>query len=162
MNETMMTISGNLVDNPNLRRTNSGTNVASFRVASTQRRFDRETGTWVDGETLFVTVTAWRGMAENVNESLRKGMPVIAHGRYRQREYEKNEMLKTAYELEAVSVGPDLARGTARFERVVRTATPQLDTDDTGAPHDLTDEYVETDEGSVDPATGEVHELASA
>lgn len=165
MNETTMTIVGNLVDAPNLRRTKNGHCVANFRVASTPRRFDREKGAWVDGDTLFVTVTAWRALGENVAASLRKGMPVVVTGRYCQREYEKNEALRTAYELEASAVGPDLSRGVATFEKVSRPATPQFDLDENGAPADRTHEYLDLDHavpGEVDPATGEVRELASA
>ena len=80
MNDVQMTIVGNVVDTPKLRRTKSGHYVANFRVASTPRRFDRETNAWTDGETLFVTVTCWRAMGENVAQSLRKGQPVIVHG----------------------------------------------------------------------------------
>lgn len=164
MNETTMTVIGNLVDAPNLRRTRNGHSVASFRVASTPRRFDREKGTWVDGATLFVTVTAWRALAENVAQSLAKGQSVVVHGRYCQRGWEKDETLRTAYELEATAVGHDLARGVSVFERVVRTATPQFEIDDHGAPLDRTGEYLDeqADTGAVeiDPETGEVRELA--
>jgi single-strand DNA-binding protein len=167
MNETTMTIVGNLVDAPKLRRTKSGHFVANFRVASTPRRFDREKGAWVDCDTLFVTVTCWRALGENVAQSLHKGQPVLVHGRYYQREYEQNETLRTAYELEAIAVGPDLTRGVSTFERVARPAmVAQVDLDPDGIPADRTHEYLDLSDDDavveIDPATGEVRDLASA
>ncbi len=167
MNETNMTIVGNLVDAPKLRRTKSGHFVANFRVASTPRRFDREKGAWVDGDTLFVTVTCWRALGENVAQSLRKGQPVVVTGRYYQREYEQEETLRTAYELEALAVGPDLSRGVATFEKVNRPMpAAQVELDEDGIPVDRSDEYLdvisEQPRVHVDPETGEVRELAPA
>ncbi len=168
MNDTTMTIVGNLVDTPNLRRTKNGHCVANFRVASTPRRFDREKGEWVDCATLFVAVSAWRGLGENVAQSLHKGMPVIVTGRYYQREYEKNEALRTAYELDATAVGPDLSRGVAEFKRVSRpTYAVPVELDGDGIPADVSHEYlnlVDDDEVpvEVDPATGEIREYAAA
>ncbi len=182
MNDTMMTITGNLVDAPKLRRTKSGHCIANFRVASTPRRFDREKQTWVDGDTLFVTVSAWRALGENVAQSLGKGMPVIVTGRYYQREYTQDETLHTAYELDATAVGPDLSRGVATFERVSRSAyAASVQTDEDGIPADASTAYLDLDDGpaggaaggpeagagdvapaGVDPRTGEVRELAAA
>jgi single-strand DNA-binding protein len=167
MNETTMTIVGNLVDAPKLRRTKSGHFVANFRVASTPRRYDREKAAWVDGDTLFVTVTCWRALGENVAQSLHKGQPVVVHGRYYQREYEQNETLRTAYELEAIAVGPDLTRGVSTFERVSRAAmVAQVELDPDGIPEDRTHEYLDLSDDEavveIDPATGEVRELAAA
>jgi single-strand DNA-binding protein len=164
MNDTTMTVVGNLVESPKLRKTKSGHFVASFRVASTPRRYDREQGGWVDGKTLFVTVTCWRALGENVAQSLHKGQPVVVFGRYIQREWEKEETLKTAYELEAIAVGHDLTRGVTRFERVTRSGlTTEIDTDADGIPADHSDEYLEPDEpivAEIDVETGEVRELA--
>ena len=169
MNETIMTIVGNLVESPKLRRTKSGHFVANFRVASTPRRYDRESGAWVDGKTLFVTVTCWRALGENAAQSLRKGQPVIVTGRYYQREYEKNEMLRVAYELEAMAVGPDLNRGVTTFEKVNRPAfSVPVDLDPDGIPEDNTHDYLDLDDDNaaaeleIDPMTGEVRELATA
>ena len=171
MNDVQMTIAGNVVDNPKLRRTKGGHFVASFRVASTPRRFDREANAWVDGATLFVTVTCWRAMGENVAQSLRKGQPVIVQGRYCQREYERDDKLHTAYELEAIAIGHDLSRGTSQFEKVFRPVAPEVAVDDAGMPADETDHYLEVaDEVDIDPETGaeidietgEVRELAPA
>jgi single-strand DNA-binding protein len=167
MYDTTMTLIGNLVDSPKLRKTKNGHFVASFRVASTPRRYDREQGGWVDGKTLFVTVTCWRALGENVAQSLRKGQPVVVFGRYLQREWEKDEALKTAYELEAIAVGHDLSRGVTNFEKVFRPSlTTEIDTDTEGIPADETGRYLDLDDESivaeVDVETGEVHELVPA
>jgi single-strand DNA-binding protein len=165
MNDTTMTIVGNVVDSPKLRKTKSGHFVANFRVASTPRRFDREKNLWVDGATLFVTITCWRALGENVAQSLRKGQPVVVTGRYYQREYERDETLRTTYELEATAVGHDLTRGVAFFEKVSRPSlSPQVEVDEDGIPEDQSDHYLDlADEPAVeeiDLATGEVRELA--
>jgi single-strand DNA-binding protein len=157
-----MTLIGNLVDSPKLRKTKNGHFVASFRVASTPRRYDREQGGWVDGKTLFVTVTCWRALGENVAQSLRKGQPVVVFGRYIQREWEKDETLKTAYELEAIAVGHDLTRGVTAFDKVFRPSlTTELDTDAEGIPPDETNNYLDAESivAEVDVETGEVREL---
>lgn len=170
MNDCYMTITGNLVDAPVLRRTKAGHPVANFRVAQTPRRFDREKNAWVDGDTLFVTCTAWRGLAENAHQSLGKGQPVIVHGRYCQREYLSGETLRTAYELEAMAIGPDLNRGVTTFEKVSRPAVGMtVEVDDEGIPADRTHEYLDLEQSvgdapvaEVDLQTGEVRELVTA
>lgn len=168
MNDTTMTIVGNVVDSPKLRRTKSGHFVANFRVASTPRRFDREKNAWVDGDTLFVSVTCWRALGENVAQSLFKGQPVVLTGRYYQREYEQNEALRTTYELEATAVGHDLTRGVATFQKVTRPSlAPSVEVDDEGRPADQSERYLElaAEPGvvaEVDPETGEVREFAPA
>ena len=122
MNETQITIIGNLVDNPEMRFTPSGVAVASFRIASTPRYRDSKSGDWKDGDTLFLTCQAWRLVAENVAESLEKGMRAIVVGRLRQRSYETKEGEKrTVYELEADEVGPALSRATAKVTKVSRS-----------------------------------------
>lgn len=88
MNETAITITGNLVENPELRFTPSGQPVAKFRIASTPRFLDKSTNEWKDGDALFLTVNVWRQAAENVAESLTRGTRVIVQGRLRQRSYE--------------------------------------------------------------------------
>jgi single-strand DNA-binding protein len=163
MTDTHMTLIGNVVDTPKLRRTKNGHWVASFRVASTPRRFDREKNAWVDRDTLFVTVTCWRALAENVGASLRKGEPVVVTGRYGQREYEVEEALRTTYELEATAVGHDLTRGVSQFRRERRSALSMpVVVDDDGIPVDDSDHYLEVAEqpasATVDPTTGEVRE----
>lgn len=114
--ETLITIVGNLVDDPELRYTPSGDAVANFRVASTPRVYDRESAEWTDGETLFLTCTVWRQYAENVAESLARGNRVIVQGRLKQRSYENAEGEKrTVYEIDVEDVGPVLRFGTARL-----------------------------------------------
>ncbi|MEV8114468.1 single-stranded DNA-binding protein [Streptomyces sp. JH002] len=116
--ETVITIVGNLVDDPELRFTPSGAAVAKFRVASTPRIFDRQSNEWRDGEGLFLTCSVWRQAAENVAESLTKGMRVIVQGRLKQRSYEDREGIKrTVYELDVEEVGPSLKTATAKVTR---------------------------------------------
>ena len=122
MNETTITIIGNLVDSPELRFTPSGVAVARFRIASTPRYRDSKTGEWKDGDSLFLTCQAWRQLAEHVAESLDKGLRAIVTGRLRQRSYETKEGEKrTVYELEADEVGPALSRATAKVTKVSRS-----------------------------------------
>ena len=117
MNETMVTVVGNVVSDPTLRVTTSGAKVTSFRLASTERRFDRGTGGWRDGDTTFWQVSCWRRAAENVADSLAKGQPVVVHGRVRERGYEVEGQRRTSLEIDATTVGHDLSRGVARFRR---------------------------------------------
>lgn len=118
MNDTITTIVGNVVDTPSRRVLDSGVCVASFRVASTARRFDRVTNRWADGESLFLKVTCWRGLAENTIASVVKGDPVVVTGRLFTRTYEVAESRRASYELEATAIGLDLNRGRATFKRV--------------------------------------------
>jgi single-strand DNA-binding protein len=124
MYETTVTVVGNVVDDPKLRTTGSGWEVAGFRVASTARRRDAQTGRYVDGDSLFLSVTCWRALASNVAVSVRKGDPVIVTGTLSTRSWEKDGQKRSSYELEAQAVGPDLARGTAVFRRMPRGAAP--------------------------------------
>lgn len=119
--ETQITLVGNLVDDPELRFTNSGAAVASFRVASTPRTFDRQSGEWKDGESMFLTCSVWRQYAENVAESLQRGMRVIVQGRLRQRSYETREGEKrTVFEVDVEEVGPALRSATAKVTKTQR------------------------------------------
>jgi len=152
MHETMITVVGNLVDDPKLRTTESGVEVTSFRVASTSRRLDRETNRWVDYGQLFLGVSCWRSLGVNVVASLRKGDPVVVSGRLFTRQYERDGQLRSSYEMDAVAVGPDLARGTATFQRA-RPALP--------ATHAATDEHG-LPEAPPDEATGSPDASASA
>ncbi|MFD3537989.1 single-stranded DNA-binding protein [Streptomyces sp. NPDC058662] len=116
--ETVITVVGNLVDDPELRFTPSGAAVAKFRVASTPRIFDKQTNEWKDGEGLFLTCSVWRQAAENVAESLQRGMRVIVQGRLKQRSYEDREGVKrTVYELDVEEVGPSLKSATAKVTK---------------------------------------------
>ncbi len=120
--ETVITVVGNLVDDPELRFTPSGAAVANFRIASTPRTFDRQTNEWKDGDALFLSCSVWRQAAENVAESLQKGMRVVIQGRLKQRSYETREGEKrTVVELEVDEVGPSLAFATAKVTRASRS-----------------------------------------
>jgi single-strand DNA-binding protein len=120
--DTQITIAGNLVDDPELRFTPAGQPVARFRVASTPRFRDNTTGEWKDGDSLFLTCNVWRQAAENVAESLTRGMRVIVSGRLRQRSYETKEGEKrTVYEIEVDDVGPSLRNASAKVNRIARS-----------------------------------------
>ncbi|MQA93084.1 MAG: single-stranded DNA-binding protein [Streptosporangiales bacterium] len=119
--DTQITLVGNLVDDPELRFTPSGQAVAKFRVASTPRFLDRQSGEWKDGEALFLTCNVWRQAAENVAETLQRGMRVIVQGRLRQRSYEtKDGERRTVYEIEVDEVGPSLRSATAKVNKTQR------------------------------------------
>jgi len=119
--ETLITVVGNLTADPELRFTPSGAAVASFTIASTPRTFDRNTNEWKDGEALFLRCSIWRQAAENVAESLQRGMRVIASGRLKQRSYETREGEKrTVIELDVEEVGPSLKYATAKVNRTQR------------------------------------------
>src|SRR5271169_1357019 len=122
MNEAQMTLVGNLVDDPELRFTPAGQPVAKFRVASTPRYLDKQTNQWKDGDSLFLTCSVWRQAAENVAESLQRGMRVIVNGRLRQRSYETREGEKrTVYEVEVDDVGPSLRNASAKVVKSTRS-----------------------------------------
>ena len=119
--ETVITVVGNLTNDPELRFTPSGAAVANFTVASTPRTLDRTTNEWKDGEALFLRCSLWRQAAENVAESLQKGMRVVVTGRLRQRSYDTKEGEKrTVIELEVDEIGPSLKYATAKVNRANR------------------------------------------
>jgi single-strand DNA-binding protein len=134
-NEPIITVVGNLTADPELRFTPSSAAVANFTVASTPRSFNRQTNEWEDGTSLFLNCSVWRQAAENVAESLQKGMRVIVQGRLTARSYETREGEKrTVHELQVDEVGPSLAFATARPQRAERRpgqqsrpAQPQAD-----------------------------------
>ncbi len=122
--ETTITVIGNLTDDPELRFTPSGAAVAKFRVASTPRTMDRQSGEWKDGEPLFLQCNVWRQTAENVAESLVRGARVVVSGRLRQRTYETREGEKrTVMELEVDEIGPSLRYATCKVQKLSRGAT---------------------------------------
>jgi single-strand DNA-binding protein len=124
--DTQLTIVGNLVDDPQLRYTATGNAVANFRIASTPRFMDRATNEWKDGDSLFLTCNVWRQPAENVAESLQRGMRVIVSGRLRQRSYETKEGEKrTVYEVEVDEVGPSLRNASAKVTKSARSGGGQ-------------------------------------
>ena len=120
--ETTITVIGNLVDDPELRFTPSGAPVANFRIASTPRTFDRQSNEWKDGDTLFLSCAVWRQAAENVAESLQRGMRVIVQGRLKSRQYETREGEKrTVFEIDVEEVGPSLRNATAKVAKTQRS-----------------------------------------
>ncbi|GAY07795.1 single-stranded DNA-binding protein [Pseudonocardia sp. N23] len=118
MNEIYTTIVGNVASTPMRRRTADGTDLASFRLASNVRRFDRDAGEWVTSGTSYVTVTAWRRLGVNVGASFVKGDPVVVYGRLSTREYTTKEGdSRIDVEIDANAIGPDLSRCTAAVSR---------------------------------------------
>ncbi|MCK7676424.1 single-stranded DNA-binding protein [Corynebacterium pygosceleis] len=116
--EVPITFVGNLVADPELRFTQSGTAVANFRIASTPRRYDSQSSQWVDGEPVFMAGNIWRQAAENAVESLTKGMRVIVVGTLEQRSYETKEGEKrSVYEIKAEEIAPSLKYATAKVTR---------------------------------------------
>jgi single-strand DNA-binding protein len=119
--ETIITVVGNLTDDPELRFTPSGAAVANFTVASTPRNFDRNSNEWVDGEAMFLRCSIWRQAAENVAESLQRGMRVVVQGRLKSRSYETREGEKrTVFEIDVEEIGPSLKFATAKVNRTSR------------------------------------------
>jgi single-strand DNA-binding protein len=124
--ETVITVVGNLVDDPELRFTPSGAAVANFRIASTPRTFDRQSNEWKDGDALFLSCSVWRQAAENVAESLQRGMRVVVQGRLKSRQYETREGEKrTVFEIEVEEVGPSLKYATAKISKTSRSGSGQ-------------------------------------
>ena len=122
--ETQLTIIGNLTDAPQLRFTPNGAAVANFTIASTPRTFDRQSNQWVDGEALFMRCSLWKEAAENVAESLQKGMRVIASGRIKQRSFQDRDGNdRTVIEMDVDEIGPSLKFATARVTRVAVSYT---------------------------------------
>ena len=116
--ETTITLVGNLTADPELRFTPSGAAVANFTVASTPRTFDRQTNEWRDGDAMFLNCAVWRQAAENVAESLQKGMRVIVQGRLKSRSYETREgERRTVFEIDVDEIGPALKYATAKVSR---------------------------------------------
>lgn len=124
--ETVITVIGNLTGDPELRFTPSGSAVANFTIASTPRTFDRQTNAWVDGDTLFLRASVWKEAAENVAETLTKGMRIIAQGRLKSRTYETKEGEKrNVTELEVDEIGPSLRYASAKVTRTQRSGQAQ-------------------------------------
>jgi len=126
MNETVITVVGNLTADPELRYTQNGLPVANFTIASTPRNFDRQANEWKDGDPLFLRASVWKEFAEHVAGTLTKGMRVIAQGRLRQRSYQDREgNQRTAIELEVDEIGPSLKYATAQVTRAASTGGGQ-------------------------------------
>jgi single stranded DNA-binding protein len=138
INEAQVFLAGYVAREPKFRVTSNGVSVASLRVGYTPRRVDRETGEWADMASSFVTVICWRGLADNVATCLRKGEPVLVKGRLQVRPYDKDGVSRLAVEIEASSVGYDLARGVANFQRSRRSpGEPALGRPAAGEPDGL-------------------------
>ena len=123
-NDTQITVVGNLTADPELRFTPSGAAVTNFTIASTPRTFDKQANEWKDGEALFLRCSIWRQAAENVAETLQKGMRVIAQGKLVARSYEKDGQKRTVNELQVEEIGPSLAFATAKVTRAMRGGQP--------------------------------------
>lgn len=119
MNDTMVTLVGNVATNVEYRESATG-GVARFRFAVTPQRWDRQSGSWSDGHTNFYTVFAWRALAMNLAGSVSVGEPLLVHGRLKVREEERDGQRRTFVDIDAVAVGHDLSRGTSAFRRVVK------------------------------------------
>jgi single-strand DNA-binding protein len=157
---TQITIVGNVVDDVVLRQTSSGFSRLSFRVANTERRRDRDTGQWVDGDKLFVGVTFWREFAENVALSLKKGDPIIVKGRIFSRQYVKDESNHVSYEIDPESIGPDLARGVSKFDKRRRGYSGSIEVDPNGYPvRPVEDGYIMVGEDAAPTVTKSEREL---
>ncbi len=159
MNDTTVTVVGNVATEPRYHVSRSGVPLCSFRVGTTPRRKDWETNAWVDGPTSYYGVTCWRFAADNVAGSLKIGEPVLVTGRQRVRNWERDGKSGTAVEIDAVAVGHDMFRGQSRFTRVVRQAAGTPDQQDAAAQHDraLADEFDRRrdDDGGRDRAVAE-------
>ena len=153
MNDCYLTVAGNVVGAPRLRMTKKGFPVTNFRVASTPRRFDADEQKWVDCDTLYLTVTCWRAMAENAAASLSKGQPVVVTGRFYARAYTVDESVRISHELEATAIGHDLARGTSEFRKTFRPAgATEMPVDEDGVPVDDSDHWIDIETGEITDA----------
>jgi len=135
MFDTPVTVTGNVLTAPEWRRTTTtGTFLVTFKVASTSRRFDKERGIWVDGDSLRVRVLCWRRLGENVSVSVQLGDPVVVHGRLYSRDWtDEQGTRRTSYELDAVSVGHDLSKGVDKFARRKAAGATDMVHDPSGA-----------------------------
>jgi single-strand DNA-binding protein len=157
MKETILTVTGNVVDTPQRRKTEAGHSVASFRIASTERRYDKGNGRWIDGDSLYLKVTCWRALADNVDRSVVQGDPVIVTGRLYTRAYEVEGQRRSSYELEAHALGLDLSRGVADFTRTKSLGGPAFEvTRESGAQDGPASEAADVDaaDDTADDAAG--------
>jgi single-strand DNA-binding protein len=164
-NELTLTLVGWLGTEPrHYPGTNGATPFTTFRMASTRRWFDRDKGVWADGRTEWFTVKSWRSAARNVAESLRKGDPVVVHGRLSTEEWTGPDGSRTTLVLDAIAIGPDLAYGSARYSRTVHASGAGPDgagpdgaegeivlADDELAPDELDDDELNEETGELDP-----------
>jgi single-strand DNA-binding protein len=157
VNETDVTVVGNIVNSPQRSRLPSGDSVTNFRMASTSRRFDRETQAWTDHRTFFVDVECWGELGGNVSHTLSKGDPVVVRGEIYTHEWESDQGRRSRPQVRAAHVGPDLTRGVADFRRSAR-ALPQAEPagEPDGDPYaDRATDYIEG-EGTLDQVDSDV------
>lgn len=122
MNDIITTVIGNAVTDVSLRVTTTGTSVASFRIASNSRRFDKSTSSWIDQEPSYLSITAWSQLAENVALSVHKGQPLVVTGKLKVRQWQDADKSGTNVEIDAIAIGHDLNRGTSEFTKVKRVS----------------------------------------
>jgi single-strand DNA-binding protein len=122
MNDIITTVIGNAVTDVSLRVTSTGASVASFRIASNSRRFDKSTNSWIDQEPSYLSITAWSQLAENVALSVHKGQPLVVTGKLKVRQWQDADKSGTNVEIDATAIGHDLNRGTSEFTKVKRVS----------------------------------------
>jgi len=151
MNETYVTISGNVVGDPVARATKANVPFVTFRVASNVRRVDFKTGEYIDAGTNFVNVTAFRSLGVNLANSLKKGEPVLVYGRMRINQWVNGERSGTTVEIDAYNVGHDLTWGQTQY---VKVAKPQLNQSDRMADQEVQDaaDQLDRDAAAADAA----------
>ena len=137
MNETDVTVVGNIVNAPQRSRLPSGDSVTNFRMASTSRRFDREAQAWVDHRTFFVDVECWGDLGGNVSHTLSKGDPVVVRGEIYTHAWESEQGRRSRPQIRAAHVGPDLTRGVAEFRRTARPVPSAVPAEGAEPPADL-------------------------
>ncbi len=148
MNDALITVVGYVAAEPHYELLASGTPLMSLRIGSTPRRYDRDLGQWRDEDPMFLTVSCWRTLADNLqNCELKRGDPVIVTGRLRIREYVKDDQRRFSAQIEATTVGHDLSRGVARFQRAQRSAAAP---EDRRQADDLADRWLQTPDLSED------------
>jgi len=122
MNDIITTVIGNAVTDVSLRVTSTGASVASFRIASNSRRFDKSTNSWIDQEPSYLSITAWSQLAENVALSVHKGQGLVVTGKLKVRQWQDADKSGTNVEIDATAIGHDLNRGTSEFTKVKRVS----------------------------------------
>ncbi len=144
MNDALITVVGYVAAEPHYELLSSGTSLMSLRIGSTPRRYDRDLGQWRDEDPMFLTVSCWRSLADNLQGcELKRGDPIIVTGKLRIREYMRDEQPRFSAQIEATTVGHDLSRGVARFQRTQRTAAMS---EDRRQADDLADRWLQSDD----------------
>ena len=122
MNDIITTVIGNAVTDVSLRTTSTGASVASFRIASNSRRFDKSTNTWIEQDPSYLSISAWSQLAENVALSVHKGQALVVTGKLKVRQWQDADKSGTNVEIDAIAIGHDLNRGTSEFTKVKRVS----------------------------------------